>query len=248
MNFDIIPAIDLKEGQCVRLKQGRMEDATVYHKDPTVAAKKWLEAGSRRLHIVDLDGAFAGKPVNLDIIYQICRECPSLEIQIGGGIRQMQTIKDYLSVGVKYCILGTSAVKEPDFVAQASEDYPQQIILGVDAKDGWVALEGWDEASSLKASELILRFAKQPIAAVIYTDIQRDGMLQGVNLEATIELAQQSPFPIIASGGVKDSEDIRQILTAHPNIQGVIAGRALYSGDLVLSDTLELVSNTANTK
>ena len=241
MNFDLIPAIDLKDGQCVRLKQGRMEDATVYHKDPVIAAKKWLDAGTERLHIVDLDGAFAGKPVNLEVIEQICQTCPNLDIQIGGGIRQLKTIDDYLSAGVKYCILGTSAVKDPNLVMQACAKYPQQIILGVDAKNGWVAVEGWDEASTIKVSDLINNFAEQAIAAVIYTDIARDGMLQGVNLESTIELAENSPFPIIASGGVKNLNDIEWLLKAHKNIQGVIAGRALYSGDLLLEDALATI-------
>lgn len=243
MTFDIIPAIDLKAGQCVRLKQGRMQDTTVYHQDPVVAAKKWLDAGARRLHIVDLDGAFAGEPMNRKPIESICLACPDLHIQVGGGIRTIKTLEAYFASGVHYAILGTSAVKNPSFVCQASDHYPQQVILGVDAKAGKVALEGWDEASTLSAGDLVGHFAAQPLAAIIYTDISRDGMLQGVNIEETTALAECSPFPVIASGGVKNLADIKALHQAHSNIRGVIAGRALYSGDLVLSEALSFISS-----
>lgn len=229
----IIPAIDLKDGQCVRLRQGRMEDSTVFDADPVSVAARWVEAGARRLHLVDLNGAFAGTPVNGDIVRAIARRYPDLPIQIGGGIRSADTIEAYLRSGVQWVIIGTKAVKEPAFVGEMCKAFSGHIVVGLDAKDGWVATDGWAEVSNIQAVELAQRFAEDGVAAIVYTDIARDGMMQGVNIEATVRLAQASRIPVIASGGVTNMQDIHQLqAVADQGILGAITGRAIYEGTL----------------
>ena len=242
----VIPAIDLKDGQCVRLKQGRMEDSTVFSDDPLSMAAHWQEQGARRLHLVDLNGAFAGEPINGEIVKAIAEAYPSLPLQIGGGIRDLTTIDAYLSAGVSYVIIGTRAVKEPQFVKQACEQFPGQVIVGLDAKDGLVATDGWAELSNLSAVELALEFADYGVEAIVYTDIARDGMMQGVNLEATVKLAEQSAIPIIASGGVTNIDDIVALKAVcntrtGAGISGAITGRAIYEGTLDLKQAQDML-------
>ena len=191
----VIPAIDLKDGQCVRLRQGDMDDSTVFSDDPVAMAQRWHAEGARRLHIVDLDGAFAGRPVNAGIIEEITRALPDLPIQIGGGIRNVDTIARYLEAGVQFAIIGTMAAKNPEFVLEACKQFPGHIIVGIDARGGQVAVEGWASESELDATDLAQRFADAGVSAVVYTDIDRDGMMQGVNVEATVALAAVSGLP-----------------------------------------------------
>ncbi|PPC77680.1 1-(5-phosphoribosyl)-5-((5-phosphoribosylamino)methylideneamino)imidazole-4-carboxamide isomerase [Pokkaliibacter plantistimulans] len=231
----VIPAIDLKDGQCVRLRQGRMDDSTVFSSDPVDMAGRWVEQGARRLHLVDLNGAFAGKPVNGDIVQRIAKAFPYLPIQIGGGIRSQEIIEAYLAAGVQYVIIGTKAVKEPEFVTEMCKRFPGHIIVGLDAKDGMVAIDGWAEVTSVTAVELAKRFRDDGVDSIVYTDISRDGMMQGVNVEATVALAQQSGLPVIASGGVTDMRDIEALAkVADQGIAGAITGRAIYEGTLDL--------------
>ncbi len=191
----VIPAIDLKNGQCVRLRQGDMADSTVFSDDPVAMAERWCAEGARRLHIVDLDGAFAGKPVNAGIIESISKALPDLPIQIGGGIRSLETIDQYLEAGVRYAILGTMAARNPEFVREACAAFPGHIIVGIDARRGRVAVEGWASESEIEATELAMRFADVGVHAVVYTDIDRDGMMHGANVEATVALAKQLGYP-----------------------------------------------------
>ncbi|KAA0873630.1 1-(5-phosphoribosyl)-5-[(5-phosphoribosylamino)methylideneamino]imidazole-4-carboxamide isomerase [Nitrincola tapanii] len=237
----IIPAIDLKDGQCVRLRQGRMDDSTIFSDHPVEMAAKWVEAGCRRLHLVDLNGAFAGTPVNGEIVKAIAEAFPKLPIQIGGGIRTAQTIEAYLKAGVEYVIIGTKAVKEPAFVTEMCRAFPGHIIVGLDAQDGFVATDGWAEVSEVKATELAKRFRDDGVSSIVYTDISRDGMMQGVNVEATVALAQDSGLPVIASGGVTDIEDIRRLAAvADQGILGAITGRAIYEGTLNVAEAQAL--------
>lgn len=233
----IIPAIDLKDGQCVRLRQGRMDDSTVFGDDPVAVAGRWVEAGARRLHLVDLNGAFAGTPVNGEIVQAIARQYPDLPIQIGGGIRSLETIEAYLKAGVQWVIIGTKAVKEPAFVAEACQAFPGHIIVGLDAQDGFVATDGWAEVSEVPAVDLARRFANDGVSSIVYTDIARDGMMQGVNVDATVALARATQIPVIASGGVTDMEDIRRLAAvADQGILGAITGRAIYEGGLDVAE------------
>ena len=233
----IIPAIDLKDGQCVRLRQGRMEDSTVFSDDPVAMADRWVAAGARRLHLVDLNGAFAGEPVNGAVVRAIAERHPGLPIQIGGGIRSADTIAAYLEAGVSYVIIGTKAVQEPDFVTEMCQRYPDNIIVGIDAKGGMVATDGWAEVSSVKATDLARRFARDGVNAIVYTDIDRDGMMQGVNVEATVAMARAASIPVIASGGITDMADIRRLLdVAGEGILGAITGRAIYEGTLDVAE------------
>ena len=237
----VIPAIDLKDGHCVRLRQGDMADSTVFSDDPIATAQRWFDEGARRLHIVDLDGAFAGEPVNAGIIEAISKALPTLPIQIGGGIRCLETIARYLEAGVEFAVIGTMAVKEPDFVHKACAAFPGQIIVGIDAREGRVAVEGWASESELDATELAKRFAGAGVSAVVYTDIGRDGMMQGVNVEATVALAAESGLPVIASGGISHLEDVRGLMQhARAGICGAIPGRAIYEGtlDLAVAQTM----------
>jgi len=233
----IIPAIDLKDGQCVRLKQGRMDDSTVFGSDPVAMAKRWVDAGARRLHLVDLNGAFAGQPVNGDAVKAIARANPSLPIQIGGGIRNADIIEAYLSAGVSYVIIGTKAVKEPQFVAEMCKQFSGKIIVGIDAQDGMVATDGWAEISAVKAVDLAKQFADAGVSSIVYTDIARDGMMQGVNVEATAQLAEACGIPVIASGGVTNMDDIHALkAVAARGVLGAITGRAIYEGTLDLAE------------
>ncbi|PPD48423.1 MAG: 1-(5-phosphoribosyl)-5-[(5-phosphoribosylamino)methylideneamino]imidazole-4-carboxamide isomerase [Methylobacter sp.] len=229
----LIPAIDLKEGKCVRLRQGRMEDDTVFSEDPVAVAGRWVAAGAKRIHLVDLDGAFAGKPVNADIIYAIAQAYPDVSIQIGGGIRDEDTVQAYLEAGVEYVIIGTKAVNEPHFVSDLAKEYPRRIIVGLDAKDGKVAVDGWSKLSKHDVIDLAKHFEADGVEAIIYTDISRDGMMQGVNVDATARLAQAIKIPVIASGGITNMDDIRALsAVAHEGIMGAITGRAIYEGSL----------------
>lgn len=237
----IIPAIDLKDGQCVRLRQGLMEDSTVFGDNPVDFAKQWVDKGCRRLHLVDLNGAFAGRPVNGDVVAEIAKTFPRLPIQIGGGIRSGETIEYYLQAGVNYLIIGTKAVKEPEFVSEMCQQFPGHIIVGLDAKDGWVASDGWAEVSNIKATDLAQRFEKDGVEAIVYTDIARDGMMQGVNIEATVAMAQASSIPVIASGGITNIEDIKALkAAAYHGISGAITGRAIYEGSLDIKEAQAL--------
>jgi phosphoribosylformimino-5-aminoimidazole carboxamide ribotide isomerase len=232
----LIPAIDLKEGQCVRLRQGRMEDDTVFSSDPVAVAARWVEAGARRLHLVDLDGAFAGKPKNREVVRAIAEAFPELPIQIGGGIRDEATVEAYLSIGVKYVIIGTKAVTTPGFVSDLCVSFPGHIIVGLDAKDGKVATEGWSKLSQHDVIDLAKHFERYGVESIIYTDISRDGMMQGVNVEATVRLAQAVNIPVIASGGVTSITDIERLCAvADEGVAGVVIGRALYEGGLDLA-------------
>ena len=237
----IIPAIDLKDGQCVRLRQGRMEDVTVFSDDPVQMAGKWVSKGARRLHIVDLNGAFAGTPVNGAIVKAIARAYPSLPIQIGGAIRDLDSVQFYIDAGVSYVIIGTQAVKQPEFVKAACAAFPGKVIVGLDAVDGRVATEGWADVSELTAIELARQFSDYAVQAIVYTDISRDGMMKGVNIEATVELAESSSIPIIASGGIAKLGDIVDLKAVSKTatgagILGVITGRAIYEGKLDLTE------------
>ena len=229
----VIPAIDLKDGECVRLRQGRMDDSTVFGDDPVSMAKRWVDAGCRRLHLVDLNGAFAGTPVNGEAVTAIAQAFPQLPIQIGGGIRTLETIEHYVKAGVSYVIIGTKAVKEPAFVKEACAAFPGKVIVGLDAQDGFVATDGWAEVSTVKAVDLARQFKDDGVSSIVYTDIARDGMMQGVNVEATVNLAVEGGIPVIASGGVTNIEDIRALSkVAGQGILGAITGRALYEGTL----------------
>ena len=236
----VIPAIDLKDGQCVRLKQGRMEDSTVFSDDPVKTAGHWRAQGARRLHLVDLNGAFAGTPVSGEVVQAIARAYPDLPLQIGGGIRDLETIARYLEVGVSYVIIGTKAVKEPEFVAQACREFPGRVIVGLDANDGMVATDGWAQVSNVHVIDLAKRFADDGVEAIIYTDIARDGMMQGVNVPATVALAEATRIPVVASGGVSRIEDIEALQAVAKTatgggIMGAITGRAIYEGALDLA-------------
>ncbi|MBB3231682.1 1-(5-phosphoribosyl)-5-[(5-phosphoribosylamino)methylideneamino]imidazole-4-carboxamide isomerase [Halomonas stenophila] len=237
----VIPAIDLKDGKCVRLKQGRMDDATTYGDDPVAMAARWVEAGARRLHLVDLNGAFEGEPINGEAVTAIARAYPELPIQIGGGIRSAATIEHYLEAGVSQVIIGTKAVKEPAFVTEMCRAFPGHVIVGLDARDGFVATDGWAEVSKIKATDLAKRFADDGVSSIVYTDIARDGMMGGVNVEATAELARQGGLPVIASGGVTNLDDLRALIAAgEPGILGAITGRAIYEGSLDVAEAQAL--------
>ncbi|ADD69546.1 phosphoribosylformimino-5-aminoimidazole carboxamide ribotide isomerase [Denitrovibrio acetiphilus DSM 12809] len=234
----IIPAIDLLGGKAVRLRQGDMDDYTVYYDNPLDAAKKFADMGVKRLHIVDLDGARDGETTNFDLIEQIVSKA-GMDVEVGGGLRKLVRVEGYFNIGVKYCILGTAVVKDPDFVMAAMKKYPHQIILGIDAKDGCVATEGWYEKSELTAAEVIKSYEGYCAESVIYTDIMRDGMLSGINIEATLSLAEEIQYPVIASGGLKGIEDI-EALSGKKNILGAITGKAFYEGRIDLEEALRL--------
>ncbi len=240
----IIPAIDLKEGQCVRLKQGRMEDDTVFSSNPVAMAERWIKAGARRLHLVDLNGAFAGKPVNADIIHKIAETYPDLPIQVGGGIRDEETIQTYLEAGVKYVIIGTKAVQTPHFVSEACLAFPGHIIVGLDARDGKVATDGWSKLSHHSAIDMAQRFEQDGVEAIVFTDISRDGMLRGMNVASTVKLARSINIPVIASGGITTIDDIKVLCeVAEENIIGAITGRAIYEGSLDLAEAQKFANN-----
>jgi phosphoribosylformimino-5-aminoimidazole carboxamide ribotide isomerase len=233
MSLTLYPAIDLKDGQCVRLRRGEMEEATVYSDDPASQAHAWQQAGFAWLHVVDLNGAFAGRPVNERAVRAIL-EAVALPVQLGGGIRDMTGIATWIEAGVRRVVLGSAAVKNPDLVRAACHAFPGRIAVGLDARDGIVATEGWARMSDIPAIDLALRLEDAGIAAIIYTDIARDGMLSGLNIEQTVALARRVATPVIASGGVSGLDDLRALSAASAGtpIEGVIVGRALYDGRL----------------
>ncbi|MEW6694621.1 1-(5-phosphoribosyl)-5-(5-phosphoribosylamino)methylideneamino imidazole-4-carboxamide isomerase [Tepidimonas thermarum] len=239
----LIPAIDLKDGQCVRLKQGDMDQSTVFSDDPAAMARHWVEQGAQRLHLVDLNGAFAGKPKNEAAIRSILREVgDDIDVQLGGGIRDLDTIERYLDAGLRYVIIGTAAVKNPGFLQDACTAFGGHIIVGLDAKDGKVATDGWSKLTGHEVVDLARKFEDYGVEAVIYTDIGRDGMLTGINVEATVRLAQALSIPVIASGGLSGLEDIRRLCAVESEgVEGVICGRAIYSGDLDFAAAVRLV-------
>ncbi|GAA5090954.1 1-(5-phosphoribosyl)-5-[(5-phosphoribosylamino)methylideneamino]imidazole-4-carboxamide isomerase [Paenalcaligenes hermetiae] len=230
----LIPAIDLKDGRCVRLRQGALDDVTVFSDDPAAMAEQWLDQGARRLHLVDLNGAFAGKPVNQDAIAAILDAVnDEIPVQIGGGIRDLDTIETYLDMGIRYVIIGTAAVKSPGFLRDACSAFPGSIIVGLDARDGKVATDGWSKVSRHDVLDLAKKFEDYGCESIIYTDIGRDGMLSGVNIEATVRLAQHVNIPVIASGGVTDIKDIKALCEVeNEGVEGVILGRSIYEGTL----------------
>ena len=238
----IIPAIDLKDGQCVRLKQGEMAAATVFSEDPAAMARRWIDAGARRLHLVDLNGAFAGKPVNEAAIKAITEVVgDEIPVQLGGGIRDLDTIERYLDDGITYVIIGSAAVKNPGFLHDACNAFPGHIIVGLDAKDGRVAVEGWSKVTHHEVIDLAQKFQDYGVEAVIYTDIGRDGMMSGVNVEATVRLAQALTIPVIASGGITNLDDVRKLCAvADEGIVGAITGRAIYEGSLDFAEAQRL--------
>lgn len=239
----IIPAIDLKDGKCVRLKQGRMEDDTVFGDDPVAMADRWIAQGARRLHLVDLNGAFDGVPVHKEVVTAIAKNHPNLPIQLGGGVRSLSTIEHYLSAGLSYIIIGTKAVEEPEFVELACREFAGHIIVGIDAKDGMVATHGWATVTDVKATELAKRFADAGVSSIVYTDIAKDGMMQGVNIEQTVELAKYSGLPVIASGGVTNLDDLAALKPYDEYLLGAITGRAIYEGTLDLAQAQALLDS-----
>ncbi len=237
----LIPAIDIKDGKCVRLKQGRMTDETVYSDEPLAMAERWINAGARRLHIVDLDGAVSGKPVNSGVIHDIAERFPEVPIQVGGGIRDEDAIQTYLDAGVRYVILGTKAVTSPHFVSDVALEFPGHIIVGLDVRDGKVAIEGWSKLSRHDAVDLAQQFEHDGVAAIVFTDIHRDGMMDGLNIEATVAFAQELAIPIIASGGVTNLDDIRLLCSVEEEgVTAAITGRAVYEGTLDLAEAQKL--------
>jgi phosphoribosylformimino-5-aminoimidazole carboxamide ribotide isomerase len=230
----LIPAIDLKDGHCVRLKQGDMDQATTFGEDPSAMARNWLDKGARRLHLVDLNGAFAGKPQNFGAIKSILQEVGAdIPVQLGGGIRDLDTIEKYIDAGLQYVIIGTAAVKNPGFLKDACTAFGGHIIVGLDAKDGKVATDGWSKLTGHEVVDLAKKFEDWGVESIIYTDIGRDGMLSGINIDATVKLAQSLSIPVIASGGLSNMKDIEQLCAVEDEgVEGVICGRAIYSGDL----------------
>src|SRR5688572_27731790 len=237
----LFPAIDLKEGLAVRLEQGDMARATIFHRDPAVQAQAFAQQGFEYLHVVDLDGAFAGKPVNAAAVERILKVI-GIPVQLGGGVRDMATVESWLGKGVDRVIIGTAAVRNPALVKEAAKKYPGRVAVGLDARDGKVAVEGWAETSELTALDIARRFEDAGVAAIIYTDVSRDGMLKGLNLDATIALADAISIPVIASGGLASLEDIRALLEPRARkLEGAIAGRALYDGRLDPAAALKLI-------
>ena len=230
----LIPAIDLKDGHCVRLKQGDMDQSTTFGEDPAAMARKWVGQGARRLHLVDLNGAFAGVPKNYAAIKSILKEVgDEIPVQLGGGIRDLDTIEKYIDGGLRYVIIGTAAVKNPGFLKDACSAFGGHIIVGLDAKDGKVATDGWSKLTGHEVVDLAKKFEDWGVESIIYTDIGRDGMLSGINIDATVKLAQALTIPVIASGGLGSMADIEQLCAVEDEgVQGVICGRAIYSGDL----------------
>lgn len=231
----LIPAIDLKDGQCVRLKQGRMDDTTVFSNQPIAMAQRWVDEGAKRLHLVDLNGAFDGKPINGDVVREIAKTFPDLPIQIGGGIRDAATVQAYLDAGVEYCIIGTKAVEDPAFVVELCQQFPQHIIVGIDAKNGMVATDGWDKVSSVSAIDLAQKFEQAGVSAIVYTDISRDGMMTGPNIQATAELAESISIPVVISGGMSNMDDVHNACSIEKmGVMGTILGRSIYEGTIDL--------------
>lgn len=238
----LIPAIDLKNGQCVRLRQGRMDDVTVFSNDPAEVAQRWVDEGASRIHVVDLDGALKGSPVNLKVIERIAKVCGSVPVQAGGGVRDEDTVQAYLNAGVSYIIIGTKAVNAPHFLRDLCLEYPRHIIVGIDAKDGRVAVDGWSKLSAHGVVEMAKQCEHDGVEAIVYTDIGRDGMMNGFNVEATRQLARSVKTDIIASGGVSTIEDLHLLKSIEEDgVIGAVIGRALYEGGLQFKDCLKAV-------
>jgi phosphoribosylformimino-5-aminoimidazole carboxamide ribotide isomerase len=237
----VIPAIDLKNGQCVRLIQGKMDSVTTYSSDPAETARQWESCGAKLLHIVDLDGAFSGTLKNLDVIIKI-RKSVKIALQVGGGIRKIGNIINLFSAGIEKIIIGTAAIEDPEFITDSCRKYPGRILAGIDAKEGMVAIRGWEEVTSLTAREMARRLELIGIAGIIYTDITRDGMLSGPNIEGTKEMVESVRIPVIASGGVSCIDDIKNLLKIR-NLWGVITGKAIYSDALDLREAIKFVAN-----
>jgi phosphoribosylformimino-5-aminoimidazole carboxamide ribotide isomerase len=245
----IIPAIDIKNGKCVRLKQGQMNQETIYSDDPVVMAEKWVKAGARRLHIVDLDGAVNGTPSNSDVINDIAKAFPEVPLQVGGGIRDEDVIQTYLDIGVSYVIIGTRAVTTPHFVSDVCLEFPGHIIVGLDAKNGKLATDGWSKLSHHDANDMAQRFEEDGVAAIIFTDIGRDGMMNSVNVDATVALCQNITIPVIASGGITNLDDIRALCeSGEEGIFGAITGRAIYEGTIDLAEAQKLADELCTYK
>jgi len=237
----LIPAIDIKDGKCVRLMQGDMSRDTVYSDDPVAVARRWVAAGARRLHVVDLNGATDGRPVNAEVIHAIVEACPTVPVQVGGGIRDEDTIQRYLDAGVRFVILGTKAVTAPHFVSDVCLEFPGHIIVGLDVRDGKVAIDGWSKLSRHDAVDLAQHFQADGVEAIVFTDIGRDGMMSGLNIEATVAFARALTIPVIASGGVTNLDDIRKLCAVYAEgIEGAITGRAIYEGSLDFSAAQQL--------
>ncbi len=239
----LIPAIDIKDGKCVRLRQGRMDDETVYGSSPLDVAARWVKEGAKRLHIVDLNGAVSGKPGNADIIHNIAETFPDIILQVGGGIRHEDTIQTYLDAGVNYVIIGTRAVTTPHFVSDVCLEFPGHVIVGLDARDGKLATEGWSKLSNHDVVDIARRFEDDGVVSIIFTDIGRDGMMSAVNIEATLNLCRQITIPVIASGGIGSMEDIKALCAiASEGIEGAITGRAIYEGALDFAEAQKYVN------
>ena len=240
----VIPAVDLKDGRCVRLSQGRMDQETVYSEDPVQIAKHWEAKGAERIHLVDLNGAVAGKPFHQSLIKEIVRSI-QIPVEVGGGIRDFDTIENYLSSGVRWVILGTAAINNRPLIEKACHRFPERVILGIDAKGGRVAIQGWNEVVSLEAIDLAKQVEGMGLSAIIFTDIEKDGMSTGLNFESTRSLTRSTSIPVIASGGVSRIEDIEHLLALEPDgVIGVVVGRALYTGSLDLEEAIRLVKKS----
>lgn len=239
----IIPAIDIKDGKCVRLRQGRMDDETIFAENPVDMADRWIAAGARRIHIVDLDGATDGKPRIFPIVREITSKYPDIPVQVGGGIRDEDTVQEYLECGVQYVIIGTRAITAPHFVNDLCLEFPGHIIVGLDAKNGKVAIDGWSKLSHHDVIDMAQHFESDGVAAIVFTDITRDGMMQGLNVESTVELAAAIHIPVIASGGVTDKNDIERLCaTDEEGIVGVVVGRSLYEGTIDLKEAQDIAN------
>jgi phosphoribosylformimino-5-aminoimidazole carboxamide ribotide isomerase len=238
----LIPAIDIKDGKCVRLRQGKMDDTTVFSDNPIEMADRWAAAGAKRLHIVDLDGAVYGKPKNAELVHEIAEQYPDIPIQLGGGVRDKDTVEAYLNAGVQYVIIGTRAVNEPHFVSDIALEYPRHIIVGLDAINGKLAVDGWSKLSKHDLIDLAQHFENDGVHAIIYTDISKDGMMQGANIELTKKLAESVRIPVIASGGVTNLEDLKKLKAIEKSgVSGVITGRAIYEGTLDFAEGQRLL-------
>ena len=240
----VIPAIDLKDGKCVRLREGKMDEVSVFSDDPLQTSKIWFSQGAELLHIVDLDGAVAGRPINDKSILSIAKEFPDKRIQVGGGIRDFSSAAHYIENGISRVIIGTAAVKDPEMLREFCNEYPGQLILGVDSLNGYVKTDGWIQSSKFKPEELLSKFKDLELAGVVYTDISRDGMMSGPNFEATLSLSRETTFPVIASGGVSNLDHIKE-LSSSSRIYGVICGRALYEKKFTLKEAIKVASQSS---
>ena len=243
----IIPAIDIQNGNCVRLKQGDFSQETIFNNSPLNIAEKWVKDGAQRLHVVDLDGARLGEPINIDLISKICKTFPSIPVQIGGGIRDVETARKYINAGASFIIIGTKAVEDPNFVKDLCSEFHKKIIIGIDAKNGEVATEGWVSNSKVNAISLSKKFEDFGVSEIVYTDIEKDGMMGGLNIKATVNLAKEINIPVIASGGVSSNDDLKKINNYEKfGISGVIVGRALYENKINIKEAQEILRNAKN--